>query len=42
MDSSAVNVTVAGNVAVSIAVEAQLNRHSISPLIYGVAFATSQ
>ena len=41
VDSSAVNVTVTGNVAVSISVDAQLNRHAISPLIYGVAFATS-
>jgi hypothetical protein len=29
------------NTPVSIAVDAQLNRHSISPLIYGVAFASS-
>ncbi len=39
VDSSAVNVTVTGNNAVSISVDAQLNRHPISPLIYGVAFA---
>lgn len=29
------------NTAVSITVDAQLNRHPISPLIYGVAFASS-
>jgi hypothetical protein len=39
LDSSAVNVTVTGNTAVSITVDAQLNRHPISTLIYGVAFA---
>jgi hypothetical protein len=38
-DSSAVNVTVTGNTPVTITVDAQLNRHAISPLIYGVAFA---
>src|ERR1035437_6526223 len=36
--SSAPPVT---NTPVSIAVDAQLNQHPISPLIYGVAFATS-
>jgi hypothetical protein len=41
VDSSAVNVTVIGNSPVSISVDAQLNRHPISPLIYGVAFASS-
>ncbi len=41
VDSTAANVTVAGNVPVSINVDAQLNRHAISPLIYGVAFASS-
>jgi hypothetical protein len=41
VDSSAVNVTVAGNTAVPITVDAQVNRHSISPLIYGVAFASA-
>ena len=41
VDSAAVSVTVIGNVVVSIAVDAQLNRHPISPLIYGVAFASS-
>ena len=29
------------NIAVTVAVDAQLNRHSISPLIYGVAFASA-
>jgi hypothetical protein len=41
VDSSAVNVTVTGNTAVTIAVDVQANRHAISPLIYGAAFATS-
>ena len=41
VDSSAVNVTVTGNTPVSITVDAQANRHPISPLIYGVAFASS-
>ena len=41
VDSSAANVTVTGNTAVSITVDAQLNRHPISPLIYGTAFASS-
>ena len=41
VDSPAVNVTVTGNTAVSITVDAQVNRHPISPLIYGVAFASA-
>ena len=41
VDSAAVNVTVIGNTAVTIAVDAQQNRRPISPLIYGVAFASS-
>ena len=41
VDSSAVNVTVTGNTAVSFTVDAQVNRHPISPLIYGVAFASA-
>jgi hypothetical protein len=39
VDSSAVNVVVTGTSPVTITVDAQLNRHAISPLIYGVAFA---
>jgi hypothetical protein len=39
VDSAAANVNVTGNTPVTIAVDAQLNRHAISPLIYGVAFA---
>ena len=34
-------VATATNTPVTIAVDAQLNRHAISPLIYGVAFASS-
>ena len=41
VDSPAAYVTVAGNIPVAINIDAQLNRHAISPLIYGVAFATS-
>ncbi|HVM46595.1 MAG TPA: glycoside hydrolase family 44 protein, partial [Candidatus Acidoferrum sp.] len=41
VDSSAADVTVIGNTAVTIAVDAQQNRHPISPLIYGVAFASA-
>ena len=41
VDSPAVNVTVTGSTAVSIKVDAQANRHPISPLIYGVAFASA-
>ena len=41
LDSSAVNVTVTGNTPVPIVVDAQANRHPISPLIYGVAFASA-
>ena len=41
VDSSAVNVTVTGSTAVSISVDAGMNRHPISPLIYGVAFAST-
>jgi hypothetical protein len=39
VDSPVANVTVTGNTPVTITVDAQLNRHAISPLIYGVAFA---
>jgi hypothetical protein len=39
--SAPVTVTVVTNTPVSIAIDAQQNRHSISPLIYGTAFATS-
>jgi hypothetical protein len=39
VDSPAANVTVTGNAPVTITVDAQLNRHAISPQIYGVAFA---
>ena len=39
VDSPAVNVTVTGTSPVTITVDAQRNRHVISPLIYGVAFA---
>ncbi len=38
-DSAAANIMVVSNTPVTIAVDAQLNRHPISPLIYGVAFA---
>jgi hypothetical protein len=38
--SSAVNVTVATNTSLTITVDASANRHPISPLIYGVAFAS--
>jgi hypothetical protein len=41
LNSATANVTVTGAIAVSIAVDAQLNRHAISPLIYGVAFASA-
>jgi len=36
-----IGVTVTGSTAVSIKVDAQANRHPISPLIYGVAFASA-
>jgi hypothetical protein len=39
--SSAVGITVVTNSVFSIAVDASQNRHAISPLIYGVAFGTS-
>jgi hypothetical protein len=35
------NVTIISNTAVAIQIDAQLNQHPISPLVYGVAFATS-
>ena len=41
VDSASVHVTVTGTTAISITVDAQRNRHPISPLIYGVAFATA-
>jgi hypothetical protein len=40
-DSSTASIVVATNSFASIAVDAQLNRHAISPLIYGVAFASA-
>jgi hypothetical protein len=40
-DSPVVSVRVATNAAVSLGVNANQNRRAISPLIYGVAFATS-
>jgi len=40
-DSPIANVSVTGTSPVSITVDAQLNRHPISPLIYGTAFADS-
>ncbi|HEY5909560.1 MAG TPA: glycoside hydrolase family 44 protein [Verrucomicrobiae bacterium] len=40
-DSAAASVLVASNTPITITVDAQLNRHPISPLIYGVAFASS-
>ncbi len=40
-DSSAVGITVTGSAAVAITVDAARDRHPISPLIYGVAFASS-
>jgi hypothetical protein len=39
--SATIGITVVTNAIVSIAVDASQNRHPISPLIYGVAFATS-
>jgi hypothetical protein len=41
LNSATANIIVATNSAVTIAVDAQLNRHPISPLIYGTAFASS-
>jgi hypothetical protein len=41
LDSSAAAVTVVTNAAISIGVDVLKNRHVISPLIYGVAFAGS-
>jgi hypothetical protein len=41
VDSPTANIVVATNSPATIVVDAQLNRHSISPLVYGVAFATS-
>jgi hypothetical protein len=41
VDSTAANVTVSGILPCSITVDALRGRHSISPLIYGTAFATS-
>jgi hypothetical protein len=38
-DSAVANILVVSNTPVTITVDAQLNRHPISPLIYGVAFA---
>jgi hypothetical protein len=41
VDSATASVTVTGTTSLPVSVDAQLNRHAISPLIYGVAFATS-
>jgi hypothetical protein len=41
VDSASANLVVATNSPAAITVDAQLNRHAISPLIYGVAFATA-
>jgi hypothetical protein len=41
VDSVPANVTVSGTTHVSITADAGLNRHAINPLIYGVAFASS-
>jgi len=41
VDSATAYVTVTGTTPVTIAVDAELNRHPISPLIYGTAFASS-
>ncbi|HEX9045666.1 MAG TPA: glycoside hydrolase family 44 protein, partial [Verrucomicrobiae bacterium] len=41
MSLTSTNTTATNNSALVIAVDPQLNRHAISPLIYGVAFATS-
>ena len=41
LDSAAASVTVVSNAPVTITVDALANRHPISPLIYGTAFATS-
>ena len=41
VDSTPANVTVTGSTPVNINVDAQLNRHPISPMIYGVAFASA-
>jgi len=40
-DSAAVNILIVSNAPVTITVNAQLNRHPISPLIYGTAFASA-
>lgn len=40
-DSAAVQITVTGSAAVAITVDAGRNRHPINPMIYGVAFASS-
>jgi len=40
-DSAAAAVTVTGTSSISITVDAQLNRHPISPLIYGTCFASA-
>jgi hypothetical protein len=40
-DSTAASVLVASNTPVTIAVDAQLNRHPINPLIYGTCFASA-
>ena len=40
-DSAAVNIIVVSNMPVTITVDAQANRHAISPLIYGTAFASA-
>jgi hypothetical protein len=41
LDSGAANVTVTGTTNLTINVDAQASRHAISPLIYGVAFASA-
>jgi hypothetical protein len=41
LDSAPANIIVATNSPVTVTVDAQLNRHAINPLIYGVAFATT-
>ena len=40
-DSTTANILVVSNTPVTITVDAQLNRHAISPLIYGTAFTAS-
>jgi len=40
-DSAPANIILASNTAFSVTINVRLNRHSISPLIYGTAFASA-